>query len=975
MKNLLHLITGKSNENFEDTELGKLYAELENATWEGAALDRKAMENASQNLYKFFGLKTLKQKKNFFKEINETPEHTGIYINRFSSEKTSHFDPVLGEDVMIATDRRGYVKGKISVAHARQLLAEYDLNNNFDSTNNNLETVNNQFNSDIDKQLNGDLPNGYIYQLGKPSNILLSTNIPDLPIELSASHLNKKANQENHIFDIQDLKDLPYALNNPVAIFEYGDKDKAQNIIVEIQKDGKNFLVGLSLNYHHDGLDVNSIRGLFPKETANWLNWIQEGKALYLNKEKVQSLITQQQTNFADVSNPDLNSVNNIVNNFENANIKSEKNQKNYDLGIEFLRQQLNDFDLGIDRVYDLFGNEDENESWKIITDKTGKKSKKELEKTTQLLYIKPLNPELEKTSVAEWSGSKAEAANILMAWEQPDVQMKMRWNGWTDESITQLKEYIGDNMINYAYFLRDTIKKNSERINKIALEIYGVGLPQIENYFPTSYSESLGKKIGKTGADGVVGDSYGNLSISPNFLISRKFHLGEIDLNRSIFDSYLKYSVETNHFIAFAQVIRKSRSILNNRDVRNVIVENYGKEVYDQILDRIKTIADGGRAGGEAAKMLGKLFRYWVPSKIALNLSSFAKQIAGSVNYINSIPFADYVKYTKDSFTDTMFEDFIESIKDSDYYKNRQAGAMNRDLYHAIKSMGAGTTEDIYGSYLLDNSTKLTRKGDSIAMLRGGYAIFKYHYQAAKAEGLDDKTAWQNAMQLYQRVTDETQQSGYLKDQNYFQSQAGFYRYLTAFLSNPTQIMNLQLETINDLRFGTGKRKAEAKQKLKRQLIINHIVLPFLMTAITQFFRHGRDFDEYEWEDFLTAFLLGPFEGAFIAGKIASSVTNEIADIIADRHKFGTSAVSAVPILDESLLAMLKIIKNANEDEFSSENLINIVQGLADLSIGAGSVAPVPNLGAIGSAASAVIRESKRLFRLGKNLSGIDEK
>ena len=275
-------------------------------------------------------MKTLKQKKNFFKEINETPEHTGIYINRFSSEKTSHFDPVLGEDVMIATDRRGYVKGKISVAHARQLLAEYDLNNNFDSTNNNLETVNNQFNSDIDKQLNGDLPNGYIYQLGKPSNILLSTNIPDLPIELSASHLNKKANQENHIFDIQDLKDLPYALNNPVAIFEYGDKDKAQNIIVEIQKDGKNFLVGLSLNYHHDGLDVNSIRGLFPKETANWLNWIQEGKALYLNKEKVQSLITQQQTNFADVSNPDLNSVNNIVNNFENANIKSEKNQKIY---------------------------------------------------------------------------------------------------------------------------------------------------------------------------------------------------------------------------------------------------------------------------------------------------------------------------------------------------------------------------------------------------------------------------------------------------------------------------------------------------------------------------------------------------------------------------------------------------------------------------------------------------------------------
>ncbi len=44
-----------------------------------------------------------------------------------------------------------------------------------------------------------------------------------------------------------------------------------QNIIVEIERDGKNFVVGLHLNQRRQGIEVNSIRGIFPKENAEWL--------------------------------------------------------------------------------------------------------------------------------------------------------------------------------------------------------------------------------------------------------------------------------------------------------------------------------------------------------------------------------------------------------------------------------------------------------------------------------------------------------------------------------------------------------------------------------------------------------------------------------------------------------------------------------------------------------------------------------
>lgn len=188
-----------------------------------------------------------------------------------------------------------------------------------------IQDITRTFNAELERQMRGELPSDHIYQLGRPSEILRRTGIPNLNLELSASRLKQKAESEKHPFSISDIRDLPHALQNPVAIFAYGDSRKAQNIVVDIQNNGNDFLVGLTLNYNHNGINVNSIRGLFPKDTANWLNWIQQGKALYLDKEKVQNRIAQQRTNPADVSHLDLNFIENIVQDFRNVKENPEE--------------------------------------------------------------------------------------------------------------------------------------------------------------------------------------------------------------------------------------------------------------------------------------------------------------------------------------------------------------------------------------------------------------------------------------------------------------------------------------------------------------------------------------------------------------------------------------------------------------------------------------------------------------------------
>jgi antirestriction protein ArdC len=86
------------------------------------------------------------------------------------------------------------------------------------------EAINRKFNGELQLQIDGVLPNGHVYGLGKPGSILLSTGMPDLPIELTAKRLVEKSGNDNkhhHPFDISEMKNLPKAIQSPLAIFTH----------------------------------------------------------------------------------------------------------------------------------------------------------------------------------------------------------------------------------------------------------------------------------------------------------------------------------------------------------------------------------------------------------------------------------------------------------------------------------------------------------------------------------------------------------------------------------------------------------------------------------------------------------------------------------------------------------------------------------------------------------------------------------
>lgn len=172
----------------------------------------------------------------------------------------------------------------------------------------------------------GVIPENSRFELGFPSDTLLSAGFPKLPISMRVSLLNKKAGMERHPFSPTDLYNLVDAIQEPLAIFEY-TKPNMRNLIVDLTKGEKHFLVGVTLDYRKGDLAVNSISGLFPKENHEWIKWIQDGKAIRIDKkDKVLSLIDSLRTNPEEAERIGLNLdfAAKIIKYFENPSVSSE---------------------------------------------------------------------------------------------------------------------------------------------------------------------------------------------------------------------------------------------------------------------------------------------------------------------------------------------------------------------------------------------------------------------------------------------------------------------------------------------------------------------------------------------------------------------------------------------------------------------------------------------------------------------------
>ncbi|MDO4727736.1 MAG: hypothetical protein Q4B43_01895 [Bacteroidota bacterium] len=254
-----------------------------------------------------------------YQKGKETPQRQRISENNFWKfiNRAKRFARGYFGDVKIFTDWNKFK------AHADKI--NKDVQNQ----------VNTQFNEELKRLIDGTLPKGHIFQLGRPNAILQSAGIPNLPIEMSRARLEKKSSEsykKKHPFDLESIENLPQALQNPIAIFNNPNND-GKVLLTELKYKGVNHIVVLKVKIERGkneiDFQINSVATVFPKdrieEIAEWILDKKQGRKAYFNKEKTLAWLSNNGTTLRS-KGYDTRDIAKIVKNFENQKINDDIN-------------------------------------------------------------------------------------------------------------------------------------------------------------------------------------------------------------------------------------------------------------------------------------------------------------------------------------------------------------------------------------------------------------------------------------------------------------------------------------------------------------------------------------------------------------------------------------------------------------------------------------------------------------------------
>ena len=200
------------------------------------------------------------------------------------------------------------------------------------------DEINDRLNEELQQQIDGTLPKGHVYSLGIPNDILRSAGLPNLPIEMSAEMLKNKSSakyRQHHPFDISSIKDLPRAIQNPIAVFNNPNND-GKVLLTELQYNGVNHIVAIKVRSERKSnnieIDVNSVSTIFPKDRIEKIvEWLldkeNQGRKAYLNKEKVLTWLSDNET-ITRSKGYNTKDIAKVIKDFENPTLSEEKNEE-----------------------------------------------------------------------------------------------------------------------------------------------------------------------------------------------------------------------------------------------------------------------------------------------------------------------------------------------------------------------------------------------------------------------------------------------------------------------------------------------------------------------------------------------------------------------------------------------------------------------------------------------------------------------
>lgn len=541
------------------------------------------------------------------------------------------------------------------------------------------------------------------------------------------------------------------------------------------------------------------------------------------------------------------------------------------------------------------------------------------------------MNTELDKKVVIEWSGlidpkernpkyqkwqpfkrtfTKDQLIDIYMKSLDDDTREIMindPVNQYNQAFLNKVKDELTTDDLAVADAIFKFYNENYERFNAFYEEHFGMSLPKSKYYTPRAMS-----------VDGVTIDdktTHGYASFSGAKKRVAVAGTGVINI-QGAFRALNKYINQQNHYMGYMDKLTDINAVLANKDVKNIINSLFGAEMNKRIAYEINNLANNGNDKVDAwGKFWNKLRANYAKSVLAVKPSLAIKQLTSFPAYWENVGTKDFIAGVADFFAHP--KEAIKTLGGTTLMKTRGTDII-RDFDQISKSDLFTKMKKAKGKIKWNDLLMFNIKfGDRGAIYMGGWALYKSELNKNLKAGMSEKEAKAKALEAFERITDETQQSGRLSQQSYMQSNSAL-RAFTMFTSSQNQYLRKEINAIRGL--VTGRM---SKAKAAKTIFIYHVLLPVFFQVVSDGFRWDKDND-------LRAAVLGSLNGWFILNKVLENVYNWITDN-GNMFKTRMSVRDLVPFWGSVEDLKNDLLKFA-DDEMELEDVLDVIKPIGEV-------------------------------------------
>ncbi len=367
---------------------------------------------------------------------------------------------------------------------------------------------------------------------------------------------------------------------------------------------------------------------------------------------------------------------------------------------------------------------------------------------------------------------SKGEALYAILMFEQPTYTERLMAQGYTEEVIAGLKEYIGEGMLEFGYGMRELFAIQGDRIAAVYEGAFGVPFPREENYFAARWVVNGMKE---NPAEQLLAGMMGTPGAGNGWQKQRVDHNLELDMTKDALQVFLQATKLTDTWMATQDIVADFKAWTRDSEFERALTVLIGKDNYDNLKDWIRILEMGGVQDclnmGAAQEVINGLYGSGAVAILGFRLQTLVRQVPAVFNGLlgaHDISTGEWLATLarmKHGEAPMTFKRMVESA----LMKNRQSG---KDGAMAGQAARPGDMQSSLAEEIMQASMRPMEWVDARCTAIGLVPVWNVYYARAVKSGASHEEAEQAAWEQTALVANMSSQPvGFLNKSKIAQS------------------------------------------------------------------------------------------------------------------------------------------------------------------------------------------------------------